>query len=501
MNVLLNYETMQEGREKNMRRVWRACPQCMCSAGLKKGGPMNSRAFFAAKWIFSFSVPFIVYFAIPASPTLTPPMIMFLAVTLWAVACWALDSLNDVAVAFLLPVFYVIFCQVPSKVVYAPWTSEIPMIVIGGFIVGRIMLESGLGARVALWCIHVMGGTLNGALCGLTIAVVIVSPFVPSLLGKSAIFLVIAASLCEALDFKPKSREATAVVLTACLAVASTKLCFMTSAADNLMGMVMTDAISGVKTSWAQYALHNVPTNLVYVAMTLGLIMLLLPTKSDKVALRATVQQKYAELGPMSLEQKKTAILLIVTILLLMTDSIHGINIGFVLIVVAMAGFLPGVGLLDKGRLERTNFVPLFFIVGCMCIGAAGGYLKVTTWFAANAFPYFEGVGNTGGAVGAYMMGAGANFLLTPLACVTTLVSPLAELSMKLGLNPNTMYYSFMYGLDNYLFPYEYAVILFFFSSGYINFADMIKVFAVRMVCTGFFIAFVGVPYWTWITS
>jgi hypothetical protein len=42
----------------------------------------------------------------------------------------------------------------------------------------------------------------------------------------------------------------------------------------------------------------------------------------------------------------------------------------------------------------------------------------------------------------------------------------------------------------------DLAVPLYFFSSGFMLFKDMVKVLAGRMVLTTFFIAFIAIPYW-----
>ena len=109
-------------------------------------------------------------------------MIAFLAVTLWAVIAWALETLNDVAVGIILPVLYVLFCGVTKKVVFAPWLSEVPIIVIGGFTLGKIIQVTGLGKRIALTCVKLTGGSFSGALAGITLGAVIVAPLVPSIM-------------------------------------------------------------------------------------------------------------------------------------------------------------------------------------------------------------------------------------------------------------------------------------------------------------------------------
>ncbi|KAF5046346.1 hypothetical protein DSECCO2_471790 [anaerobic digester metagenome] len=172
---------------------------------------------------------------------------------------------------------------------------------------------------------------------------------------------------------------------------------------------------------------------------------------------------------------------------------------GLVLILITFAAFLPGINLLNGARFGKINFAPLFFIMGCMTIGSAGGALKVTEWVANMLLPYFHDMSSSSASATAYVFGAAVNFLLTPLAAITTMTSPLAELGLKLGMDPRMLYYSFAYGLDNIIFPYEYAVPLYFFSTGYILFTDFIKVMAVRMILAGLFVAFIAIPFWKFV--
>lgn len=451
----------------------------------------------AVKWFVSLAVPAFVYWMLPIDgQTLTHHMALFLAITTWAVCMWAMDTMNEIAVGLVLPVLYIVLCGVRQQVVYAPWLSEVPIIVIGGFALGKILQETGLGKRIGLTCVRMMGGSFIGTLIGITIAVSIVAPLVPAVTGKAAIFCAIGISLCDALDFKPKSREATAVILTCCLAVASTKLCYLTGGADLVLGMGLLTKVSGIGTSWMEYAAHNFLPGMAYTFMSVGLVMFLLPSRVDRDTLRATLHVKYDEMGPVTPEQKRAALLMLVTLILLATDKLHGIAAGLVMLLVTFAAFLPGVRLLDGQRFSKINFAPLFFIMGCMTIGSAGGFLKVTGWVASITLPYLHGMSDTLAGLMAYILGAGANFLLTPLAATTTMTSPITELGVQMNMDPRVLFYSFQYGLDNYIFPYEYAVLLYFFSSGYMLFKDMVKVLAARMVLTGVFLFFLAIPFW-----
>ena len=447
------------------------------------------------KWLASLALPGLLYVLLTTygdPATLNPNMIMFLCITLWAVCAWAMNTLNDVAVGLLLPMLYVAFCGVKQGVVFRPWLGDVAIISIGGFVLGKIMGASGLGKRIALASVRSMGGSFVGAMAGLGIGAAIIAPLVPSIMGKAAIFTAIAVALCDALNFRAKTREASAVLLAACVAVGATKLCYLTGAGDLVMGMALADKVMGTHTMWMDYAIHNFVPGMLYMVLSIAIVLLVLRTKTSKESLKASVETAYAELGPMTPEQKRATALLIFTLVMLATDKLHGFSAGGVLMFITALAFVPGISLMDGKRLTSVNFSPFFFFMGCMSIGAAGGALGVTDWLAGLVLPLLNGYGPTFTGVASYWVGAGLNFLLTPLAATSTITSPLVKLGMELNMEPRILYYAFQYGLDNIIFPYEYALYLYFYSSGYINFRDMALVLVVRMVLA-------AVPWWSFI--
>ena len=91
------------------------------------------------------------------------------------------------------------------------------------------------------------------------------------------------------------------MVLGTCLAVGSTKLCYLTGAADLTMGMGLADKIMGTQTTWMQYALHNFVPGMLYTAMSLAIVLLAAARRSRMSC--AVVQEKYRELGVMAPER------------------------------------------------------------------------------------------------------------------------------------------------------------------------------------------------------
>lgn len=449
------------------------------------------------KWLASLVMPIAAYLLLLQASSLTHAHAAFVSVTVWAVCAWVMNTLNDTVVGIMLPGLYIMFCEgVDFAVVYGPWRSEIWILAVGGFVLGAIIEETGLGKRIAMGSVRAMGGSIAGALAGFTLGAIILSPLVPSIMGKTAILCGVAVSLCEALGLKKGSREATIIALGTIIAVASTKLAWLTGSGDVIMGMGILDSIAGTHTTWMQYALYNAPPAIFYSILSMVLVLLVLRSKQSTNNIRETVISAHEALGPMTRKQWRAMWLLVLTILLLATDNFHGVSAGIVMMIIPGIACIPWVGLMDGKMLNKINFAPIFFIMGCMAIGSTGAHLKVTQWMAGLVMPLFQDSGTFMATLSAYASGACANFLLTPLGSVSALTAPIAELGLQTGINPALLYFSFQYGVDNIIFPYEYPIYLYFFTTGYINLKDMILVMTIRMMGAGLFVACIARPYW-----
>lgn len=468
----------------------------------KTGGRGRTAATFSMslRWLVSLALPLLLHLILGregARLGLEPMAALFLSLTFWAVCAWMLGTMNDTAVAIALPLLYVLICGAEQKVVLSPWLGDVPTVVIGGLILGKIVAATGLGRRIALGCARRTGGSLVGAILGLSLGAAILAPLVPSIMGKAAIFTVIAVALCDALGLKPKSREATAVLLATCCALGATKLCYLTGAADMTLGMDLVDGVMGIRTTWVGYAAQNFVPGMLYLVLSVAVVLLALRVRVPTRRVREAVAR--AESGPLTGEQRKALGLLLLTILLLATDSMHDLSAGSVLLLAACASFLPGLGLMDGRRLAGIDFAPLLFVMGCMSISAAGESLGATQWLAGIVFPALEGMGETAAGVSAYVAGVLLNFLLTPLAATSAFTVPITELGLALNVEPRVLYLAFQYGLDNLFFPYEYALYLYFYSSGYVSLRLMVLVLGLRMIATGFFVWLVAIPWWDFV--
>lgn len=445
------------------------------------------------KWIFSLLCAAVIL-AVCVVAGLSRPACWFFSLTVLAICLWGFSLLPDGLVAVMLPMGYILSGVGTPAQVLSPWTKPMGWMILGGLMTGLVLQHTGLARRIALWALHVTGSSFRRLLWGILLAGFIIAPLMPTSTGKCILLGIICIGICDAMGFKARSREASTLLMAGYLAVAGPRMGLYTGAGEVTLNLQMLTT-AGVHVSWLEYFLQNFAPSVVYSVLSIVVLRLVMRPKST-VDARVWVEEQYAGLGPMSLREKKALALFAVLAVLMMTDKWHGINIGWIMMVVGFVGFLPGFDLVDGKKFATLNLTSVLFIVGCMSIGAAAQATGMDKSIARAVLPLLQGKGELGTVIASFLSGAGLNFLLTPVAAVSTFTVPLAEIAKALGINPLAPAYAFMLGLDQYVLPYEYAAFLYMFSTGYINFKDMVMVFAWRALMALIVLILVFYPFW-----
>lgn len=457
--------------------------------GNKDQGSLNPKVL--ANWGINLLVPLLMFFIIPESTGVTLAMKIFFAITSWAILAWLLETVPETAVAILLPVFYIVAGLADTKVAFSAWTTTIPWIVLGGVIFSAVMISTGLAKRIAYFAILKTGGSFKGLLLGITLAGIVIAPFIPSAMGKMAVLTPIAIGICQALNLPARSRAASAVMITAFLAVTGPAFSYLTGGAHIVMATGIVTKTTQQPITWSQYAYHNFILWIIWSFICVGLVMFVLKPEKEMEA-KEIIMKKYQELGSITKQEKTVFYLMVLLILALLTNKLDP---AWVFLLLCGICFLPGINLMDKEKLSKVNFGIVFFVSGTMAIGSVGVATGAGKWIANGLFPYLTGTEvYTLGAV--WFFGVFMNLILTPLAATASFTGPIVEMAIKAGINPLPVVYSFLQGLDQYLFPYEYALLMYVYSFGYISMKNMLKVLAPRMLFGFIFIIAIAYPYW-----
>lgn len=457
---------------------------------------VNNKTRFAiyAQWALAVLIPAGVCLGC-AIGGLPPKQVLFFTTTSTALVLWALGLMSDTFVAIALPIFYIVLQIGKPNLILNSWTSSVGWIVVGGLVFANMMMRTGLAKRLAIWALYITRGSFSRLLWGILLAGFVICPAIPSVMGKAALISVVCIGICEALNLERQSKAASAVILAGFIGIATSKVGLLTGAADITMYVGQMAHVMGKPVSWGAYFLHNFPISCIYgVLSLLTLILVLRPTMARDST--AYVTKAHAELGPMDTSEKKTGALIIILILLLLTDRWHGLDAGWVIIMLSFAAFIPAVGLMNEGILQKMSLASVFFVVGCMSIGSAAKASGADKMLVDAIAPMFKGQSGLTSMLLGYLAGTAMNFLLTPLAAFSAMTVPLTELALEVGVSPIPVMYAFSYGLEQYLFPYEYAVLLFFYATGWVHLRHIMLVFFVRFIVAFVLLAAVAYPYW-----
>lgn len=445
------------------------------------------------QWVLTIGIPLII-FLVPPTPVYTKQILNFLAVTVWAVCSWIFGIIPEVVVGFLLPVIYIVAGAAKAQDAFAPWLTNVPWIAFGGLILSAMMMSTGLATRIAYKAILITGGTYKRTLAGIMLGGLIIAPLIPSIMGKAALFAIIGIAICQALNLEAHSKTASGIMLGAFLAVAGPKLSWLTGSGDTPLAMGLVAKVTGTMITWGEFALHNALIGVIY--SILALLILYVTIKPDKeFDAVAVIRARYQDLGPMTLNEKKASAILVIALILMATDFIHKVDVGWILMIVAGVVFLPGVGVMKAEQLNKTNFAMVFFVAGAMSIGPIAAKIGIVKIMSDMLIPFLKG-GSFATIASVYFFGVVLKFFLTPLAATAMFVSTIAEIAIQLGIHPYLLVYVFKYGIDQYIFPYEYAVLLYIYSFGYMSLSSIFKVMIPRIFVTALFLILIAYPYW-----
>ncbi len=446
------------------------------------------------KNFFMFILPVTVYY-LAGKQGLPENFSLYAAITVWAVYCWASSFVSSTMVAIVLPILYIVSGIAKPSSVFASWGSTVPWLCFSGIIIGHMLLKTGLANRLAYKCILVSGNRFYNTLFGLVLCGLIIAPLIPTALGKVSIFCVLGIGLANALEFDANSKESASIMLTCFLAVAPPSLCFLTGCVQIPSSIQIMTQASGISVSWFEYAWQNFLPALLYSLSSFALMLFILRPANKNINI-AIIMDKYHELGPISLNEKKAIILLLFTLIFLATDSWHQINVAWGMTLIATFLFLPGLNLLSNKDFDQMNLSVLFFIGGAMSIGSVAADIGVAKQLAETVVQLFSIQEKILYLWVSYFFGILTLFFLTPMTGLAALSIPLTEIALKVGIDPRAMLYSFIYGMDQYTLPYQYAVLLFLYSYRRLKMVYLVKLLIGKAVMTTVLIFPLLLLYW-----
>jgi di/tricarboxylate transporter len=447
-------------------------------------------------WGLSLAVPAFILLTV-GGEGITRSMVLFMAITAWAVVCWATEILPPPMVGIILPTLYFAAKIAPASIALAkPFATVIPWAVIGALMIGIMAQKTGLARRIVLKCMVLTGSSYPGLFFAMFFSGLILTPLVPSATAKCAIMLALGVGACDALNLEKGTKEATSVMFAAFLSVCAPRYGILTASLENLTITRLMGNVTGHSVGYAEFAIHNFVPAIIYSALSMLLVLFMVRGKGrlDKEVLL----RQYREMGPISRDEFIAGFLAVFAVALAATHKYHGLPGMHLFVAISALAFVPKISILKPKDFSSISFPIVFFVAGSLSIGFVAGHAGVGKWLSDQMLPLAQSMDSLFGlSTLAYFFGAIFNFILTPLAAQALMTVPLSELAISMHVQPYPVVYSFLYGTDQYLFAYEFALLLLFCSTGHLRLRHVMKLLGIRMVLCPVFLGAVAIPFWS----
>lgn len=450
-------------------------------------------------WIISLGIAGLGAFLL-SNPE-NPKISLYWFQTILAICGFAFELLPIVATALILMMGYIITGIATPDLVFVGWTTPIPWISMCGMLIGILMERTRLSERIALIVISKIGKTPIKLYLSMFIAGYAVNAIIPDIITVVILFMTIASGMCSAMKLEKGSKAATTLVMAAFFGAAVSAANYLPNNIG-IVGLLMVKDM-GVPVEWVSFFVENLAFSLLTAVACIGILHVFGSKELGQYMseCRRHASETLASMGSLAKNEKKILVLTLLALISFATESLHGIPGYYAFCFITLLGFTPVFNLLKAEDVNKVQFSILFFIVGCMAIGIVGGSLGIPAWMASKVIPYLESSKSLAStSVLAYIVGILANFALTPVAAASSLSIPLAEIANSLGLEVRPLLYSFFYGLDQFIFPYELAPALIMFATGYVKMKYLMQIMFARMVIAGVIVWVVASTYWQWIS-
>lgn len=305
-----------------------------------------------------------------------------LALTFMTVIFWGFQIAQPGYVSGVYLVALIIFGVLKPADVFAPWLTPNLYLIMGAYLIAAAVKGSGLGERIAYNFILKFVTSYKSVIISIFVITFILSFLIPHPWPRAFLIMSVMAVVIKSGNV-PK---VDAVKIGFTVFAASVPISMILLTGDSTINILAAEA-TGMNVSWIDWFIYMGPPNIVASILACILILYLFPPTAELSVNKDEMRSKLAELGSMKPMEKKTAVWVALAIVLWATDSLHGVNIGWVTLGIAMLMGFPKIGVIGPADWGTIPVHVLIFLTAAMTIGKAGGITGMNPWIAKTLLP------------------------------------------------------------------------------------------------------------------
>jgi di/tricarboxylate transporter len=287
-------------------------------------------------------------------------ILVVLTIVAWAFGFFA-ESITTLLFFLLAAVFEV----AKPSVIFSGFESPAWWLLLGGAITSIAVERTTLARRLAAFILFRLTASYRLSLTAVALAALGLAFVMPSSTARVMLLIPIVLALADRLGLTAGRPGRAGLVMTAVAVSALPPAAILTSVVSNLVLLGAADTLYGIKISYGSFLLLHFP--ILGALKTLLLIEINYRFFPEARQLEPVPTQPTA---PMSRDERVVAAVLTISLVLFITDGVHGISPAWVSLAAGIVCLLPGIGPLSTKNLSEINFGVLIYVAGIFGVGA-----------------------------------------------------------------------------------------------------------------------------------
>ncbi|UXK06840.1 SLC13 family permease [Shewanella putrefaciens] len=392
-----------------------------------------------------------------------------------------------------------IFNLIEPSLLFSGFGSTAVWLIISGFVIGSAISESGLSRRMASLLSPMLTSSYLYLIAGLVLSAVLLGFVMPSSVGRAVVLVPIGMALAEQVGFERGSNGRMGIATALALSCNMPSFAVLPSNIPNMILAGSCERLFNINFGYTEYLLLHFPIlGLLKSILIITLVVYFFPAHIDK---KWRSKEKENETYDLAM-QRKVAVLLCITLLFWVTDTLHGINPAWVGLATAIILLLPKWGVLEPKRFNSAvDFATVIFVAAALGLGTLVNHSGLGT---ALGQVFSEWLPLQQGESFLNFMSLSLISTLTGLVAtvpgVPTVLSPMAaDFADATGFSIPAVLMTQVIGFSTVIFPYQVAPLILAMQLSQEPLAKLLKITLPLAIITIVVLMPMDYLWWLWL--
>ncbi|OCA91492.1 citrate:succinate antiporter [Bacillus sp. FJAT-27225] len=419
-----------------------------------------------------------------------------------ALTFWMATKIPAGFIAISLIVFIVLLNAAEPELLYQSLSEEVVWLMIGSFIIGEAVKQSGLAERLTLFIVS-KSKEKSSVLLALSSVLFSSAFFIPSTSGRVALSMPIIKQLAR--GFTHKEQKVLAIIAPVVILMSTSAT--IIGAGSHLIGIGLLESSAGQSISYLKWLIWGVPFAGVVTLCSMIVIKLFLwPKDGEKIFEGVLTEEKHVLGKKMNKKEEKTLVFILCLIIGWVTEHIHGLDIAFITMVGALFIMLPNYGVISwKQGINSVSWNLILFVAAAAALGKVLVDTGIVKWIQTetlHVLNLFKGAPEWVLVLMILLVTVTSHLYITSHTTRAIVLIPgLLVFSEAIGLNPATVVFLSLIGM-NYCVtvPVSSKALLLFYEEGEISYkaSDLVKISMILMPIYILTMMLFYFSYWQW---